>query len=514
MNILNSEDIKLFTSLNEAEVNIVTAQMTALLQEMVYEKGHMNNMITMLQNQSWFNRCISTISGTNKATVKEIENSKDKLSAYIAEALSYLFEINKIEQSRMIALGEAINHVNLQLNNTNIELFKTQENMYSIKKELIQSISKLSDSLNGKIDSFMNFQNLKSEIEDGAYEKGNVLSTLLLVISQFNRYIINNEKSLETIKRALQKNNYLSDEEIPIKTYMEMLTNIKEDIAGPIYFELFCVTGNEYSEIFSETMERCVLLDNAIKKAKRKDIIIKEILDKHQLNENATLTTIELYEYFVESKKKYFANTYDNNTKNVFDESQDDLNIIEDKKKSVNSDNTENYKEKSKEENSNQDTNEKNQNNVNTNDEKNKKESTNQEKAVIKTCSFNCVRPGENSEATCSPGNELKLGERVIINGEQDLSSIIQFNNGGCVYGIRLIKNPSKFSLCGFEFEIEVTGSGPQGFLSGAGYLRFYDKTGDHYDLSILKANKDVHVTDFSSDIPLINKIMWSNTSF
>ncbi len=126
---------------------------------------------------------------------------------------------------------------------------------------------------------------------------------------------------------------------------------------------------------------------------------------------------------------------------------------------------------------------------------------------------FDCKRCGCDSYAACSDGDELAIGQSLKINESSDLSDIIKFNNGGCVYSISLIKNPS-FSLWGYEYEIEVMAQGPSGLGTGSGYLRFTDKTGDAYSLSITDSSKKKHVVDYKSSDPEITRVEWSNHSF
>ncbi len=129
-----------------------------------------------------------------------------------------------------------------------------------------------------------------------------------------------------------------------------------------------------------------------------------------------------------------------------------------------------------------------------------------------KNSDFICERTGEDSFAISTDG--ITVNEVLTINGTADLSDIIRFNDGGYVKRVRLINNPSSFSLGGYKYEIEVIGSGPRGFSSGSGYLRFTDKSGDTYRLALHKSEERKHVVDYSSDKPDIVKIEWSNVSF
>lgn len=72
-------------------------------------------------------------------------------------------------------------------------------------------------------------------------------------------------------------------------------------------------------------------------------------------------------------------------------------------------------------------------------------------KSTLPALNFTCGKPGENSSATAAGSN----GEGfVVINGDQDLSQIVRFNNGGCVFGIRVLRQGSGLSgfyRCGWQ---------------------------------------------------------------
>ena len=121
---------------------------------------------------------------------------------------------------------------------------------------------------------------------------------------------------------------------------------------------------------------------------------------------------------------------------------------------------------------------------------------------------FICKQPGENSAAVNSPG--MPVGNTVTINGKEDLSEFIKFNDGGCIYSIRLLDNPS---VSMYSYELEVDGCGPEGAGSGKGYLYFTDATGDTYKLTLYRSGRHKHVVDYNSRDPKITTITWSNKS-
>ncbi|MGO8902982.1 MAG: hypothetical protein ACLQU5_32265 [Isosphaeraceae bacterium] len=113
--------------------------------------------------------------------------------------------------------------------------------------------------------------------------------------------------------------------------------------------------------------------------------------------------------------------------------------------------------------------------------------------------------PGQNSEAKSDIGLQPK--ETVRINGNSDLSTCIQANDGGCVYGITLTGSPGFY-----DYVLNVDAQGPSGAFSGQMYLSFTDESGDTYCLAIYSSTRSVHTVRYKSKKPAIIKIKWSNT--
>jgi hypothetical protein len=122
------------------------------------------------------------------------------------------------------------------------------------------------------------------------------------------------------------------------------------------------------------------------------------------------------------------------------------------------------------------------------------------------TYDFECSIPGENSYAIRATG--LLINGTVTINGNADLSSVIKFNDGGCVYGITLTQSPGFY-----DYVLNVDAQGPKGPFSGSGYLAFTDKEPDCYKLSIYSSRRSTHTLRYDSQKPDIIKIQWNNYS-
>lgn len=124
-------------------------------------------------------------------------------------------------------------------------------------------------------------------------------------------------------------------------------------------------------------------------------------------------------------------------------------------------------------------------------------------KSTLPQLNFTCNKAGENSFAIAAGSG----GEGfVAINGDQDLSQIIKFNSGGCVFDIRVLKQGSGL----FDWIIWVDAQGPS-LTGGSGYLVFTDAAGSRYHLSIFRSARATHRLNYNSNDPAIVKIEWHN---
>lgn len=101
-------------------------------------------------------------------------------------------------------------------------------------------------------------------------------------------------------------------------------------------------------------------------------------------------------------------------------------------------------------------------------------------------------------------GQSLIVNSALVIEGQEDLSSIIAFNDGGCVYGITLTGSPGYY-----DYVVNVDAQGPSGAFSGSGHLYFTDESGDTYALSIYSSTRSTHTVRYNSNKPNIVKIEW-----
>jgi len=116
-----------------------------------------------------------------------------------------------------------------------------------------------------------------------------------------------------------------------------------------------------------------------------------------------------------------------------------------------------------------------------------------------------------------SATGRLNPDDEVVIHGSTQLWPYIDFNNGGLVYTIEMIKEP--FMHAGnFVFYIKMYARGPVGFGTGCGHLRFTREDGEQDTYTVCSSTTKFHytqlVTDYPHNYPVVVKIDWSNYDF
>lgn len=328
--LMTQADVTELVTLDTTEAKKTVAQMTSIMNMIASEKEMSDSQLAMMEKQKWYKKMWFTITGKNKATVKEISQHKDKIAAYTSQAVAVLYENSKVEQMQIVSLGNSVNYLGSQLVATNFALLQTQEATAQFKNDIIESvgslanalvrtkediaqfksdiistIGSLANSLNEKIESMDNFHMLKEEIELGKYDLNNNMISLLCIISQVDRRMADDDRKMGILKGTLTKHGMLSDNEIPLTEIMSMFAEISDDYLGIVYGELSCYNENLYADMFMECMERYSLLPKMDKKAKKPDKIIAAILDKHDMDGDTVYSTNELYDCFMESKMDF-----------------------------------------------------------------------------------------------------------------------------------------------------------------------------------------------------------------
>ena len=255
-------DIEYFLSQDKAETERIVAGMTTLI-EANEEK------LSAMQGQNWFQRICLTVSGKNKATVKEMEQNRGKLTAYIVQIISIFNEKERLSDTFISSLAICLNDI----------YFSHLQFKEWVKNDLINEVHGLVGKLNKKIESIDNFHNLITDIQNGDYTfSGERVLNLLKILMFLDNRAISDKECFIRIKKTLERNGYDFSQDIDVKSFVEQIIALPEENIGEIYMfaqnhtqiilvRLICCLIEQYH--FEPKSNRKIIKEKAIKSALR-----------------------------------------------------------------------------------------------------------------------------------------------------------------------------------------------------------------------------------------------------
>lgn len=298
--LVSREDINKVAEMNNSALNVVVAQMTTLANAVVSGRDDIDCMVESLEKQPWYKRMWNTLTGKNKATKEEIAQKKDQMTGYLIQSVSGLYEMGKINQDIMVSLGQKINDIYYQVSLNSFEQLATKQSIIQLK----DMVGKIAIALNEKIESVDNFNILNEQIKQGVYGNEKAVSAMCRIISNMDNRMLSDQRKVDIICRSMETAGIINDEDIAISDIMADIAAIAEDKTGEVYLELSSMNGNFWAGLFSELMEKYNLLPKMERMAKKKDVIIKNILDKNDIDESAAFSARDLYGSFIESRQE------------------------------------------------------------------------------------------------------------------------------------------------------------------------------------------------------------------
>lgn len=277
MNVVSMEDVNYLAQQSSGRINMILSGMTALMNDT-------DNKVATMESQSWFQRMVKTVTGKNKLTQAEIQQNHDKLNAYMSEAIAELYNRNCIDHQVMMSLGTQLNE------------------LYADHLQLKQMLGAFVGKLNEKIDSVDNFHMLTTEIEQGVYSSNTSIVSICKVMSQFDNRILEDNRKLDIIKRSLNVQGILNNEEVLLTDYLLHVMEIPVEEMGQIYLELGTIRGNFMANIVLGIMEFYHFLPDMARKMKNKKAIIEEVIRNEGLDDSISLSITEIYDDFINSK--------------------------------------------------------------------------------------------------------------------------------------------------------------------------------------------------------------------
>ena len=273
------EDMNYLAQQSQGKINMILSGMTALMNDT-------EDKTEKMEKQNWFQRMVKTVTGKNRATREEIKQNHDKLNAYMSQAIAELYNRNCIDSQVMISLGTQLNE------------------LYAEHLQLKQMLGAFVVKLNEKIDSVDNFHTLNTEIEQGVYSDNEKIIAICKVMSQFDNRIMEEPRKLDILRRSMEKQEIITEDEVLLTDYLMDIMNISVDEIGKIYLELSTIRSDFFANLILGVIEDYHFLPDMQRKMMKKEKIIGNLIQREGLDDTITLSINEVYDNFINSKIK------------------------------------------------------------------------------------------------------------------------------------------------------------------------------------------------------------------
>ena len=271
------EDMNYLAQQSQGKINMILSGMTALMNDT-------EDKTEKMEKQNWFQRMVKTVTGKNRATREEIKQNHDKLNAYMSQAIAELYNRSCIDSQVMISLGTQLNE------------------LYAEHLQLKQMLGAFVVKLNEKIDSVDNFHMLNTEIEQGVYSDNEKIIAICKVMSQFDNRIMEEPRKLDILRRSMEKQEIITEDEVLLTDYLMDIMNISVDEIGKIYLELSTIRNDFFANLILGVIEDYHFLPDMKRKMMKKEKIIGNLIQREGLDDTITLSINEVYDNFINSK--------------------------------------------------------------------------------------------------------------------------------------------------------------------------------------------------------------------
>ncbi len=275
------DDLEYFLSQSNHETERIVSGMTSIIDAN-------EERLLIIQKQKWFQRMWFTVSGKNKATVKEMEQNRDKLAAYSVQVLYKLMEEKRVSDP-------IISNLTVRLNEIHSSHLQLQSVMYDIIHKL-----------NEKILSVDNYHNLITDIQNKKYDPEKIIASILVILSFLDKRTVSDKKLLDRIKETMGKNGFNFSQTINFIDFTEQILSLPEEYIGHVYLFTQNHTENKLIQYACCLIEQYHYVPKSIQK-NIKDNVIKTAIGNSCLKGNERCYIVEFYDVIISSVIDKFA---------------------------------------------------------------------------------------------------------------------------------------------------------------------------------------------------------------
>ena len=274
--VISIDDMNYLAQQSAGNLNMILLGMTTLIDDN-------DSKVSMLENQTWYQRMSRTILGKNKMTQKEIQQNHDKINMYMSQAMTELFNQNSIDHQIILSLGNRLNEI------------------YADHIQLKQMLGAFVSKLNEKIESIDNFHMLTTEINQGVYSNYMPVIAISKIMSQIDVRTVKDSRKMDILVRAMRDAGIVNSGEVYFTSLLCDLLEVSEKDAG-IFSLFYSNIRDEYmSEIIADTMMEYYLLPQKVRKMKKRQAFVEKILSDRQIDLKYKISLEELYLSLIEA---------------------------------------------------------------------------------------------------------------------------------------------------------------------------------------------------------------------
>lgn len=279
------------SEMNQA-VNTITAQMIVLANNIVSGKEKIDSRIASFEKQTWYKRMWNSLNGKMKGTKEEFEQNKENIVIYILKAITAVYDENKFNQDMLLSIKQKIADIYYLTTVSGIEQILKKDRVAEIRN----AAKELSVKINSATENIEVLTLLADEIESGKFNYNNPIATICDITSKLDGSVLCDDNISETVCGAVNNSGIIANSEKTISDFMADVINIPVEKNGEVYLELASMDDNLWASIFAELMESYNMLSKMERMAKKKDAIIKNILEKNDIDEATAFTASDLLE--------------------------------------------------------------------------------------------------------------------------------------------------------------------------------------------------------------------------
>ena len=300
MNTLTQDDLVYLLKQDKKQSDKIAAGMTAILTdpEIKYET---------FKTQNWVKRMLASVLGVKKANGEIIQKNSSALRAYCAEALSALFENEKLSEAMLRNLGEQIKEI------------------YATYYELRYVLGAFSKKLDEKIRGMDRYYTLCKEIELDRFGSDGNMFWLYRTMAEVDDGMLRDERKMELLTDLLYEKEIVNKEDISAELYLHQIFAMPDEHAGIVYLELLNYSGDITADLAMAAIERWHMQTRSNKQYFDKEKIAAKIIEDFEIDAGDVISPEIIFGAMIETKKISVAKTLDASIEKTVSDTERDI---------------------------------------------------------------------------------------------------------------------------------------------------------------------------------------------